>query len=201
VDQVDSSTAAAIDFCSLSSTLVIKRTSQMIRYALQSERLGPLPLVNHFIQRMGLEDALDRYLPTDPRCIPTDEARFGRMNRPRPCWAPTGVRPKVACQLVREFIYLIWGLRCQEQKRSHKHLFLALFVAPIRTSAEIILLFGPCGAHPSVPTRGFSGPSRAGAVKDGRCSSGSARTTFLGHSLTGPSKTASLVASGDDLKH
>jgi hypothetical protein len=29
-----------------------------------------------------------------------------RMNRPRPCWAPAGVRPKVACQLVREFIYL-----------------------------------------------------------------------------------------------
>jgi hypothetical protein len=28
----------------------------MIRFVLQSERLGPLPLVNHFIQRMGLED-------------------------------------------------------------------------------------------------------------------------------------------------
>ena len=25
----------------------------MIRFALQSERLGPLPLVNHFIQRFG----------------------------------------------------------------------------------------------------------------------------------------------------
>jgi hypothetical protein len=25
----------------------------MIRFALQSERLGPLPLVNHFIQRIG----------------------------------------------------------------------------------------------------------------------------------------------------
>ena len=47
MNQVDSPTAAAIDFCSLSSTLVPKRTSQMIRYALQSERLGPLPLVNH----------------------------------------------------------------------------------------------------------------------------------------------------------
>lgn len=35
-----------------------------------------------------------------------DEARFGRMNRPRPCWAPPGMRPKVACQLVREFVYL-----------------------------------------------------------------------------------------------
>jgi len=35
-----------------------------------------------------------------------DEARFGRMNRPRPCWAPIGTRPAVAAQLVREFIYL-----------------------------------------------------------------------------------------------
>jgi transposase len=35
-----------------------------------------------------------------------DEARFGRMNRPRPCWAPPGVRPVVASQLIREFIYL-----------------------------------------------------------------------------------------------
>jgi hypothetical protein len=35
-----------------------------------------------------------------------DEARFGRMNRPRPCWAPAGVRPEVASQLVREYIYL-----------------------------------------------------------------------------------------------
>jgi transposase len=35
-----------------------------------------------------------------------DEARFGRMNRPRPCWAPQGTRPQVASQLVREFVYL-----------------------------------------------------------------------------------------------
>ena len=35
-----------------------------------------------------------------------DEARFGRMNRPRPCWAPPSVRPAVASQLIREFNYL-----------------------------------------------------------------------------------------------
>jgi len=40
------------------------------------------------------------------RIMFADEARFGRMNRPRPCWAPTGVRPEVAAQLVREYIYL-----------------------------------------------------------------------------------------------
>ena len=35
-----------------------------------------------------------------------DEARFGRMNRPRPCWAPRSIRPQVAAQLIREYIYL-----------------------------------------------------------------------------------------------
>lgn len=34
------------------------------------------------------------------------EARFGRINRPRLCWAPIGTRPEVAAQLIREYIYL-----------------------------------------------------------------------------------------------
>ena len=33
------------------------------------------------------------------------------MNRPRPCWAPPCVRPKVAAQLIREYIYL-YGAVC-----------------------------------------------------------------------------------------
>ena len=45
------------------------------------------------------------------RVMFADEARFGRMNRPRPCWAPAGVRPEVACQLIREYIYL-YGAVC-----------------------------------------------------------------------------------------
>lgn len=40
------------------------------------------------------------------RIMFADEARFCRMNRPRPCWAPGGTRPAVASQLVREYIYL-----------------------------------------------------------------------------------------------
>ena len=40
------------------------------------------------------------------RIMFADEARFGRINRPRPCWAPTGTRPEVAAQLIREYIYL-----------------------------------------------------------------------------------------------
>ena len=45
------------------------------------------------------------------RIMFADEARFGRMNRPRPCWAPIGIRPEVASQLIREYIYL-YGAVC-----------------------------------------------------------------------------------------
>jgi transposase len=45
------------------------------------------------------------------RIMFADEARFGRMNRPRPCWAPAGVRPRVASQLIREYTYL-YGAVC-----------------------------------------------------------------------------------------
>ena len=41
---------------------------QRARFTLQSERLGPLPLLNHFIERIGLEELLDRYVPSDARC-------------------------------------------------------------------------------------------------------------------------------------
>ena len=45
------------------------------------------------------------------RIMFADEARFGRMNRIRPCWAPIGIRPGVAAQLIREYIYL-YGAVC-----------------------------------------------------------------------------------------
>ena len=34
-----------------------------------------------------------------------DEARFGRINEPKRCWAGPGERPQVKAQLVREFTY------------------------------------------------------------------------------------------------
>jgi transposase len=37
--------------------------------ALQTERLGPLPLINHFLQRLDLEASLDRFVPTQDRRI------------------------------------------------------------------------------------------------------------------------------------
>lgn len=35
-----------------------------------------------------------------------DEGRFGRINSPRRCWAPQGVRPAVGMQRVRESVYV-----------------------------------------------------------------------------------------------
>ncbi len=38
-------------------------------FELRSERLGPLPLINHFIERLGLPELIDTEVPTsDGRC-------------------------------------------------------------------------------------------------------------------------------------
>ncbi len=34
-----------------------------------------------------------------------DEARFGRINDPRRCWAPAGIRPTINKQIIREYTY------------------------------------------------------------------------------------------------
>jgi hypothetical protein len=34
-----------------------------------------------------------------------DEGRFGRINIPRRCWAPIGIRPTVFSQMIRQYIY------------------------------------------------------------------------------------------------
>ena len=39
------------------------------------------------------------------RLMLQDEGRFGRISRPRRCWAPRGVRPCVPSQIVREYTY------------------------------------------------------------------------------------------------
>ena len=38
-------------------------------FTLVTERLGPLPLVNHFLERMGLAAILERFVPTDDRRV------------------------------------------------------------------------------------------------------------------------------------
>ena len=42
-------------------------TQQRARFNLHSEPLGPLPLINAFLQRMGLEALLEKYVPTTDR--------------------------------------------------------------------------------------------------------------------------------------
>ncbi len=42
-------------------------SSSNARFELRSERLGPLPLVNHFIARLGLHELLNKHVPTQDR--------------------------------------------------------------------------------------------------------------------------------------
>jgi transposase len=51
------------------------------RFILDSERLGPLPLINHFIERIGIEDALDRHVPSDTRCTVAHARALGVLLR------------------------------------------------------------------------------------------------------------------------
>ena len=48
-------------------------------------------------------EAKQRGLPL--RVMLQDEARFGRINEPKRCWAPKGIRPVVLKQTVREYTY------------------------------------------------------------------------------------------------
>ena len=55
---------------------------QDARFVLRSERLGPLPLINHFIERSDLERLLDHHVPTrDRRCAVTHAKALGVLLR------------------------------------------------------------------------------------------------------------------------
>jgi hypothetical protein len=45
------------------------RTPRSTAFTLKTERLVPLPLVNHFVQRMGLAALLDKHVPTTDALI------------------------------------------------------------------------------------------------------------------------------------
>src|SRR5215470_12443516 len=53
----------------------------MIRSTLLIERLGPLPIINHFIARMGLDDALARHVPSDQRSLVPHARALGVLLR------------------------------------------------------------------------------------------------------------------------
>lgn len=58
------------------------RTPRPAEFSLKTERLGPLPLVNHFIDRMGLVALLDKYVATsDPRCRVSHAKALGVLLR------------------------------------------------------------------------------------------------------------------------
>lgn len=43
-----------------------------------------------------------------------DEGCFGRISRPKHCWAPPGVRPHAPAQVVREYMYVYAAVAPQE---------------------------------------------------------------------------------------
>src|SRR5262252_274686 len=53
----------------------------MTRPTLLTKRLGPLPLINHFIARMGLDDALARHVPSDQRSLVPHARALGVLLR------------------------------------------------------------------------------------------------------------------------
>ena len=56
-------------------------TTQEAGFTLHTERLGPLPLINHFIERIGLHETLSRHVPSDPRCALTHASALGVLLR------------------------------------------------------------------------------------------------------------------------
>jgi len=50
-------------------------------FSLRTERLGPLPLVNHFIARLGVHDTLARHVRSDARCRVSHAAALGVLLR------------------------------------------------------------------------------------------------------------------------
>jgi transposase len=57
-------------------------THKDARFSLVSERLGPLPLINHFIERLGLPALLEQHLPAaDRRCVISHAQALGVLLR------------------------------------------------------------------------------------------------------------------------
>src|SRR5450631_2028474 len=58
------------------------RSPRSSAFTLRTERLGPLPLVNHFIERMGLAALLGKHVPTtDRRCRVSHAQALGVLLR------------------------------------------------------------------------------------------------------------------------
>jgi transposase len=71
-----------------------------------------------------------------------DEARFGRINEPKRCWARSGVRPIVGAQIVREYTYA-FGAVCPFDGRS------VFLILPSMNSSNMSLFLSEVGARHS----------------------------------------------------
>jgi len=72
-----------------------------------------------------------------------DEGRFGRINDPRRCWAPKGVRPEVAVQIVREYTYAYAAVS------PHDGVMDSLILPEVNAEAMSIFLAEVAKRHPN----------------------------------------------------
>ena len=71
-----------------------------------------------------------------------DEARFGRINDPRRCWAPKGCRPEVGLQIIREYTYAFGAV-------SPRDGILDTLVLPVVTAEAMSIFLAEVGQrHP-----------------------------------------------------
>jgi len=71
-----------------------------------------------------------------------DEGRFGRINDPRRCWAPPGVRPQVGAQLIREYSYVFAAVS------PHDGTLDSLILPQVDTETMSIFLAEVAARHP-----------------------------------------------------
>ena len=71
-----------------------------------------------------------------------DEGRFGRINEPRRCWAPKGIRPNVHLQFVREYTYAYVAVS------PHDGIMDSLILPEVNAEAMSIFLAEVADRHP-----------------------------------------------------
>lgn len=71
-----------------------------------------------------------------------DEARLGRINDARRCWAPPGLRPQVPMQIVREYTYVFGAVS------PHDGVLHTLVLPEVNAEMMSIFLAEVAGHHP-----------------------------------------------------
>src|SRR4030043_1203011 len=73
--------------------------------AIPSPMPSPRRLLKKLVEIVEQEGVRQGQRGRQLRLMFQDEARVGRINDPRRCWAPKGFRPEVGMQIVREYTY------------------------------------------------------------------------------------------------